>query len=200
MSHARRFVSWVGKLRTDPISALERLGQIARARWVFRTCQVGDGVAAGGYVRVHGPGVIRLDPGTTFVGGMVPTELISHRGAVVEIGEGGMINYGVSLEAYGRITIGQRCLLASFVRLSDRAGDRLAPIVIGDDVWLAHGVIIEPGVTVGSGSVVSAGSVVTSDVPPGSLASGNPAQCSPLATPAKATVQPPREVRAWQSN
>jgi acetyltransferase-like isoleucine patch superfamily enzyme len=197
MSHARRLVSWLGKLRTDPISALERLVHVARARVVFRGCEVSDGVAASGYVRALGPGVIRLDAGTTFVGGMVPTELISHPGAVVQIGEGGMVNYGVSLEAYEGITIGRRCLLASFVRVSDRAGGHGAPVVIGDDVWLAHGVIIEPGVTIGAGSVVAAGSVVTSDVPPGSLASGNPAQCSPLESrPAGA----PSEVRSWRSN
>jgi maltose O-acetyltransferase len=67
-------------------------------------------------------------------------------------------------------------MLASLVRICDRGRDGVSPVTIGDDVWLAHGVIVEPGVTIGDGSVVSAGSVVTRDVPAGHLAGGNPAR------------------------
>lgn len=48
------------------------------------------------------------------------------------------------------------------------------PITIGNDVWIGAGVHILPGVTVGDGVVVGAGSVVTKDIPPYSLAVGNP--------------------------
>jgi acetyltransferase-like isoleucine patch superfamily enzyme len=40
--------------------------------------------------------------------------------------------------------------------------------------------MIEPGVRIGDGAVVAAGSVVFEDVPPGALATGNPAVCMPL--------------------
>jgi acetyltransferase-like isoleucine patch superfamily enzyme len=50
------------------------------------------------------------------------------------------------------------------------------PIVIQRNVWIAAGAIIIGGVTVGENSVVAAGSVVTKDVPPNTLAGGNPAQ------------------------
>jgi acetyltransferase-like isoleucine patch superfamily enzyme len=67
------------------------------------------------------------------------------------------------------------------VRLCDRTADgEVRPIVLGDDVWVAHGAIIGPGVTIGEGSVVAAGSVVLSDVPPRSLAIGNPARAVSL--------------------
>ena len=48
------------------------------------------------------------------------------------------------------------------------------PVTIGDNVWIAAGALVLPGVTIGEGSVIGAGSVVTRDVPPYSLAVGNP--------------------------
>lgn len=48
------------------------------------------------------------------------------------------------------------------------------PIKIGKGCWLGGGVIVLPGITIGSGSVIGAGSVVTKDIPPDSLAVGNP--------------------------
>lgn len=44
---------------------------------------------------------------------------------------------------------------------------------------LGHRSIILPGLTVGAGSAVMAGAVVTKDVPPDSIAVGNPAEFSP---------------------
>lgn len=48
------------------------------------------------------------------------------------------------------------------------------PITVGDDVWFGAGVQVLPGVTIGSDCVIGAGSVVTRDIPPHSLAAGNP--------------------------
>ena len=48
------------------------------------------------------------------------------------------------------------------------------PITIENDCWLAANVVVCGGVTVGRGSVIGAGSVVTRDIPPHSLAAGNP--------------------------
>jgi len=50
------------------------------------------------------------------------------------------------------------------------------PISIGDAAWLGGGVTVLPGVRIGAGAVVGAGSVVTRDVPPATLAVGNPAR------------------------
>lgn len=50
------------------------------------------------------------------------------------------------------------------------------PISIGSDCWIGGNVTVCPGVTIGDGCTIGAGSVVTKDVPPRSVAVGNPAR------------------------
>lgn len=49
-----------------------------------------------------------------------------------------------------------------------------APIVIGDNCWLAGNVTVLAGAKIGSGCVIGAGSVVAGEIPDNSLAYGNP--------------------------
>lgn len=93
-------------------------------------------------------------------------------GADVLIGQDVLIANRVSLYAYDHHP------LDSF----DRRMGKPAPesssqsIHIEDGAWLCAGVTVLKGVTVGEGSIVAAGAVVTKDVPPYSLAAGNPAR------------------------
>ena len=48
--------------------------------------------------------------------------------------------------------------------------------VIGNDVWIGQNAVILPGVHVGDGAIIGFGSVVGSDIPPYSVAVGNPAR------------------------
>lgn len=48
------------------------------------------------------------------------------------------------------------------------------PITIGDRVWIGGNVVVLPGVTIGNDCVIGAGSIVTKNIPPYTLAVGNP--------------------------
>jgi putative colanic acid biosynthesis acetyltransferase WcaF len=48
------------------------------------------------------------------------------------------------------------------------------PITVGAQAWIAAGAFVAPGVTIGEGSVVGARSVVLRDIPPWTVAAGNP--------------------------
>lgn len=98
----------------------------------------------------------------------------------MDIGEGCAISFSAKLDKahprgvhIGRdtaVNFGCAVLTHDFVRrmhVDTRIGERCQ---IG-----AHAIIM-PGVTIGDGSIVAAGSVVLRDIPPGSLAFGNPAR------------------------
>ncbi|MGE6759373.1 acyltransferase [Corallococcus interemptor] len=167
-------------VRTQVFPRAERVVAVARARWLFRTFRTGRDVAAYGPVAARNDGHAELGDKLTFLGGMLPTSMVCYEHARLLVGDETQFNYGVSVEAWESVQIGARCMFASYVRVSDRDGQRIAPIIIEDDVWVAHGAILLPGVRIGARSVVSAGSIVSQDVPPDSLAMGNPARSMSL--------------------
>ena len=56
---------------------------------------------------------------------------------------------------------------------AERKADRA---IIGNDVWIGHGVVVLPSVRVGDGAVLAAGAVVTKDVAPYTIVGGVPAK------------------------
>lgn len=84
------------------------------------------------------------------------------------------------------ITIGAHCTLSWDVQLLDNdfhavtvdgvERPSVAPVVIGDRVWIGTRAVVLKGVTVGDGAVIAAGAVVTSDVPAGAVVAGVPAK------------------------
>jgi maltose O-acetyltransferase len=107
-------------------------------------------------------------------------------GRQISIGAHCFINYDAIFLDCAAITIGDSVSIGPRAQLvtalhpvddhqARRAGwESAAPIVLGDNVWLAAGVIVGPGVTIGADSVIGAGSVVLDDVPARVLAAGNP--------------------------
>lgn len=87
-------------------------------------------------------------------------------GESIRIGDGCTIAWGVELLDDNR----------HLLEIDGTRQPRTKPIVIEDDVWIGRGASIMKGVTIHSGSVVAADSVVVSDVPPGTLVAGHPAE------------------------
>ena len=108
----------------------------------------------------------------------------------IEIGDRTFVGNGCTFSAGQRIQVGSDCLISALVRIHDNDGHPLdmqrrlnhepigdaevAPVVIGDNVWVGAGATILKGVSVGDGSVIGTGAVVTADVPPGTVVAGNP--------------------------
>jgi acetyltransferase-like isoleucine patch superfamily enzyme len=64
----------------------------------------------------------------------------------------------------------------SFLPFTEGYWVRFGPVSIGDYVWCAAGVFLQPGAEVGANSFVNSRAVVSGVLPPGSIAEGNPAR------------------------
>lgn len=102
--------------------------------------------------------------------------------AAVEIGDYALISWNVVLMDSYRAPLApglrrrQLSRLPHQTRRRPAAGGPGRPIRIERNVWLGFDCCVLPGVTIGEGSVIGARSVVTTDVPPFTLAAGNPAR------------------------
>ncbi len=114
----------------------------------------------------------------------------------IVLGTNIQMNDFVHICAIDHVEIGDGCLLASHVYVSDNSHGRysggiaesspeeapdhreyiIAPVKIGKNVWLAEGVIVMPGVSIGDGCVIGAHSVVNKDIPAACIAVGSPAK------------------------
>lgn len=81
----------------------------------------------------------------------------------VTILDGAAIRFGHS------VLVGPGAVITATTHPKDtdlrRSGEEwVAPITIGDDVWVGANATILPGVTIGSGAIIAAGAVVTKDI------------------------------------
>ncbi len=104
----------------------------------------------------------------------------------IKIGDYSLICPGVRLSAAENISIGDSCMIASNVYITDSDWHGIydrslpvgntKPVIIDDNVWIGDSAIICKGVSIGKNSIIGAGSVVTQDVPENVIAAGNPAR------------------------
>lgn len=123
-------------------------------------------------------------------------DLLSDNKIKLTIGENCKMGDYVHIAAGESIKIGDNCLLASKIYISDithgdysissNASDprippdlrilKSSPVIIGNNVWIGDNVCVLPGVSVGDGSIIGANAVVTKDIPEYCVAVGTPAK------------------------
>lgn len=104
--------------------------------------------------------------------------------ANIKIGKGSIIGDNVFLDGRDKLIIGDHVDIASSVMIYNSEHDInsvdfhaiIAPVEIGDYVFLGPRVIILPGVKIGKGAIVAAGAVVTKDVAEYMIVGGVPAE------------------------
>lgn len=149
-------------------------------------------VKANGPIKSIGKTIINNKHGLIFVGKRtclwpdVKLSLIKCNDNVVptvEIGEYGSIGDRTQIHCGNKVKIGNYVLISWDVNIIENdyhsPGGGLPeprPITIEDEVWIGARCIITKGVTIGKGSIIGSGAVVTKNVPPYSLAAGNPAR------------------------
>ena len=108
------------------------------------------------------------------------------------VGRGVFIGHDSAFMLARSIMIGDFCLIGGGVRIQDNDGhpldgdlrkkhekiseESIAPVVLGENVWIGARATILKGVTIGDNAVVGTGSVVTKDVPANTVVAGNPAR------------------------
>lgn len=131
----------------------------------------------------------RLDKDSTFV---CDGDFRLYQGASVYVAPGAQLvvhggtflNTNATLNCFCNIEIGKGCAISDNVCIADsdshcidgQKDKVMAPIVIGDHVWIGKNVTVLKGVNIGSGAVIGAGAVVTKDVPSHTVVAGNPAR------------------------
>lgn len=102
----------------------------------------------------------------------------------IRIGEGTIIGDNAFLDGRDKLTIGNHVDIASGVMIynsehninSEDFKAVLAPVEIGDYVFIGPRVIILPGIRIGKGAIVAAGAVVTKNVLDFKIVGGVPAE------------------------
>ncbi len=100
----------------------------------------------------------------------------------LSVGNNVFFNNDVSINVMHRITIGDNVMIGENVKIYDHdhifnpengsyssQGFTLAPVIVGDNVWIGANCLILKGVTIGNNAVIAGGSVVAKDVPDNSV-------------------------------
>jgi acetyltransferase-like isoleucine patch superfamily enzyme len=206
------------KIVRDPWHALQwmvRRGYLAYQLQVLRrTARIGRGVKLCVYAEWTNRSKEQLRIGDRVILGDVVFHI--HDRGRVEIGEGTAIS-GIRIEAAAKVLIGRYCQISYNVDIHDNNGhpiapetrkgqiegvhrlgmetssvyeSEIAPVVIGDNVWIGHDATILKGVTVGENAIIGTGSIVTRDVPPNTMVAGNPARVVKEVNPSQCFMTP----------
>ena len=116
----------------------------------------------------------------------------------IKIGKNCSLGHHNKIWAFSRVTVGdhvQTALGLTIITGGHNSSD-YSPltdhqeIVLEGENWIGANVTIIGGVTIGRGSIIGAGSVVVRNIPPWSIAAGNPAKVIRQREPAIEVVSP----------
>lgn len=144
---------------------------------------------------IRGKSSFEYDEGLT-IGHNCRFDLLGSGTKTLFIGKNCEIGDNVHIVAHERVKIGDHCLMASKIFISDTShglysnesensapnippNDRpiyRKPVYIGDNVWIGENVCILLGVTIGNGCIIGANSVVNKNIPDNSIVAGTPAK------------------------
>jgi acetyltransferase-like isoleucine patch superfamily enzyme len=102
--------------------------------------------------------------------------------ARIEIGDYSLLSWNVVLMDTYRLPREREARRAELRKVPARAHryfdieTEARPVTIGSNVWIGFDACVLPGVSIGEGSIVGARSVVVEDIPPYTIAAGNPAR------------------------
>lgn len=102
----------------------------------------------------------------------------------LEMGDHSCLSEQVDCYCVDKIRVGAYSTVSQYSFLCTASHDYMhpamplimAPINIGEHVWVTADVFVAPGVSIGSGAVITARSSVFSDIEPWVVATGNPAK------------------------
>ena len=106
-------------------------------------------------------------------------------GKQISIGKRFFANFNFTILDEAPVTIGDDCFIGPNVSIytachstdpveRNTRQEWAKPVTIGNNVWIGGSVTILPGVIIGDNVTIGAGSVVTRDIPPNTVAVGNP--------------------------
>ncbi len=186
--------------RRYKLKLLRTILNLIRYLWIkirFRFVHVGFGSYIPSSCKITGSSCIELGRNVTMSKDCwlsVPNWLIYGKkaGLTIKIGDNTSFEKRCSITAANKIHIGENVLFAPNVFITDHNHnyeDITQPIklqgwtndgyvIIGKNCWIGTGVVINgsKGITIGNGSVIGQNAVVTKDIPPFSVAVGNPAK------------------------
>lgn len=154
---------------------------------------------------IHSPECITIGDGTSFGENVFLTAWTSYDCIIdgnatqqtltpdIVIGRNCHFGYNNHITATNNITIGDNLLTGKWVTITDNSHGEMTmeemeldplkrpisskgPVTIGNNVWIGDKATILPNVSIGDGAIIAANSVVTKDIPPFSVAAGNPAR------------------------
>lgn len=120
---------------------------------------------------------------------VIDKDMTIEAGGELRIGARSIFGHHCTIAARHSILIGEDCLIAEMVSIRDHdhcfdrldvptreQGATIAPVRIGNNVWLGAKVTVAKGVSIGDNAVIGANAVVTHDICANAVAVGIPAR------------------------